>query len=157
MRRVATCVFGCLFACKAAPNAIEGALLGTALGAAASGVSRATGGCYSSCGPGYRCDEGSGLCVASDCGVCGTGEYCDYSGRTPRCVARVERPERVAVPQGQPTVADDPTWVDTPSYVNEYWQAARPPMSRTSERAGEAGVLRRGPVKTATAAKTDTH
>lgn len=78
-----------LSGCKAAPHAITNAVIGTALAATASGVSRATGGCYASCPTGSVCNGETGLCEQMPCdGRCAVNERCEISGITDRCVPR---------------------------------------------------------------------
>jgi hypothetical protein len=72
--------------CGHAVGAATGALVNLAIGATASGVSRATGGCYANCPPGTSCNPATGFCETLPCrGQCGPEERCVQVGRIERC------------------------------------------------------------------------
>ncbi len=75
--------------CSAAPDAVAGAVIMSAVAATASGISRATGGCYAGCPPGTTCNNVTGFCEVLPCrGLCNEDQDCDESGAIPKCVAR---------------------------------------------------------------------
>jgi len=73
-------------ACRSsAPYTLTSAALNTGLAVGASAVSRASGGCYSPCNPGYVCNPLTGFCE-QDAPVC-VGESND-----PRCAPSIAVP-----------------------------------------------------------------
>lgn len=121
--------------CASSGNSASAAAVVTATALVASGVSRATGGCYAACTPGTRCNPDTGLCEPVDCGGCDDGQVCDAA--TMRCV-----PKAFTVVRTRP---EDPVRT-----VDEDFRRTRPGSGKDlPER------LRLFPVPTSTQADTD--
>ncbi len=56
------------------------------IGAIASGVSRASGGCYAICTGTDICNPQTGFCDPNPCSACSTIQHCETTGALPRCV-----------------------------------------------------------------------
>ncbi len=56
------------------------------IGALASGVSRASGGCYAICTGTDICNTKTGLCDSNPCETCSPIQHCESNGAMPRCV-----------------------------------------------------------------------
>jgi hypothetical protein len=75
-----------LLGCQATSGAAATALANTAIAATASGISRASGGCYANCPTGTTCNPKTGLCDEVPCrGRCAPGEVCDEKALFPSC------------------------------------------------------------------------
>lgn len=67
--------------CASAPGAVGSAIFASATALTASGLSRASGGCYASCPVGTTCNGSTGLCDRLACGGrCAFGEICVNPG-----------------------------------------------------------------------------
>src|SRR5260370_9119271 len=87
------------------PGTVAGDAAAAAIvGVAASGISRASGGCYASCPPGTFCNSRSGLCDELPCrGLCNPDEHCELTAASSRCVSGRIGPDIEIGSQGQST------------------------------------------------------
>ena len=93
---------GMATSCKSVPGSVAAALAWTAVAATTSAANRATGGCFSYCVEGTRCNPNTGLCQRLPCdGQCSAKEQCVDVGRREQCVAREKNPPlRLVRPAG---------------------------------------------------------
>jgi hypothetical protein len=70
---------------SSAPNTMASALANTAIAVGFSAASRASGGCYSPCNPGYTCNPNTGWCDRLP-------SVCVGAADDPRCTPAVEIP-----------------------------------------------------------------
>lgn len=88
MKRLALCAL-LLAGCNghAGGSSVAGALVMTPVALAASGVSRASGGCYAVCQQGEQCNEKTGLCEALRCrGLCPASQTCEETFFGIKCI-----------------------------------------------------------------------
>lgn len=72
-------------------NPAAAAAMTSAVALGASGISRASGGCYAACPTGTSCNAKTGLCDALPCrGLCASNERCEMSGVMERCMPGAE-------------------------------------------------------------------
>jgi hypothetical protein len=100
-------MLGLQLGCAAAPGAIVNAAVNTAIAGTASGISRASGGCYAACPVGTRCDTTTGFCESIPCrDLCSTDEMCEGNAISERCVpkanAQLNRSPAAAPPRIDP-------------------------------------------------------
>lgn len=92
-------------------SSIASAAIATAVAATASGVSRASGGCYAACPTGTTCNTATGFCDPLPCrGLCGPNEWCEKIGSSERCVRA--RPAELEILR--PASSADPRASDLP-------------------------------------------
>lgn len=88
MRRLCI-LLGLQLGCAAAPGAIVNAAVNTAIAGTASGISRASGGCYAACPVGTRCNTSTGYCDSIPCrDLCSTDEVCEVNAISEQCVPK---------------------------------------------------------------------
>jgi len=56
------------------------------IGVLASGISRASGGCYATCTGTDICNTQTGFCDSNPCNGCSPIQHCEANGAMPRCV-----------------------------------------------------------------------
>jgi hypothetical protein len=84
-RTLALLAFCGLSAC-AGGNKAALAAANVGIGALASGVSRASGGCYATCTGSDICNTDTGFCESNPCNSCSYIQHCEANGAMPRCV-----------------------------------------------------------------------
>ena|GEM_PF-2344844 len=97
--------------CGGSKGALAAANVG--IGMAASGISRASGGCFAICTGSDICNTRTGFCESNPCSSCSAIQHCDTLGAMPRCVdnpvptglsRKALNPNNaLTLPQGTPT------------------------------------------------------
>ena len=83
----------------------------TIFGATASGISRASGGCWAACPTGTICNRNSGLCEELPCrGLCGSDEHCELTPTSSHCLPGGAAPIEISI--GRKGEEEPPTTPD---------------------------------------------